>query len=211
MKTKLIQEIKQKLGIDGGVFIDAEIESYIDEIPESKYIEFFKALSGEHGFLKPIDRVAKVARQFKTEAVENLLVGTREQAKAMYDKFYAESAYMLDYCTDNRSRIPNDRAFFEGLDYTKLKKVDGSNAYTKQELYVLGELGYGSFLIDMRFYDNSGLVVERIEKIIKDAMIKKYDTAQIAPISKNVSALLNRNSQNLNKNHSNSHENQKLG
>ena len=38
MKNKLIQEIKQKLNLSGGMFIDGEIESYIDEIPENKYI-----------------------------------------------------------------------------------------------------------------------------------------------------------------------------
>jgi hypothetical protein len=67
MKNKLIQEIKQKLNLSGGMFIDGEIESYIDEIPENKYIEFFKALSGgEYEYKNAMDRIAMTAKRFKT-------------------------------------------------------------------------------------------------------------------------------------------------
>lgn len=67
MKT-LISEIKQKLGIEGGIYIDAEIEDAISHIDRSQYFEFFKSLSGEYSFLKPMDRIAKVADKYRPAA-----------------------------------------------------------------------------------------------------------------------------------------------
>ena len=155
MKNKLIQEIKQKLNLSGGMFIDGEIESYIDEIPENKYIEFFKALSGgEYEYKNAMDRIAMTAKRFKAERTDNLLAGTREQAKAMYDKFYGQCCAMLDYTQKDRNKTPNDREFFINMKYESLKNTDGSNTYDKKELYVLNELGGGSWLIDVRFYQN---------------------------------------------------------
>ena len=61
------------------------------------------------------------------------------------------------------------------MKYESLKNTDGSNTYDKKELYVLNELGGGSWLIDVRFYQNSKEVIDRIEAIIKNAMIAKYD------------------------------------
>ncbi len=176
MKNKLIQEIKQKLNLSGGMFIDGEIESYIDEIPENKYIEFFKALSGdEYQFKNAMDRIAITAKRFKNERTYNLLAGTNSQAKAMYDKFYGQCCSMLDYTQKDRNKTPNDREFFINMKYESLKNTDGSNTYDKKELYVLNELGGGSWLIDVRFYQNSKEVIDRIEAIIKNAMIAKYD------------------------------------
>jgi len=182
MKERLIEEIKQKLNISGGMFIDSEIESYIDEVPENKYIEFFKALSGgEYEYKNAMDRIAMTAKRFKSERTDNLLAGTREQAKAMYDKFYGQCCAMLDYTQQDRNKTPNDREFFLNMPYDKLKNRDGTMAYTKQELYVLNELGGGNWLIDVRFSVNPKTIVDRIEKIISNAKISKYeDTNQIS-------------------------------
>ena len=173
MKT-LVAEIKQKLGIDGGMYIDAEIESYIQHIDKSKYFEFFKALSGSHEFAKPIDRIANVAKRFENNETSKLLAGVREQAKAMYDKLYAENCAMTDYAQANRDKVPNDRDFFVNMDYSKLKRKDGTPTYTKKELYVLTELGGGSWLCDIRFAQNSNDIVNKIESIIKNAITTKY-------------------------------------
>lgn len=171
----IIQDIKTKLNIKGGVFIDMEIEDYIKDIDPSKHLEFFKALSGgEFEYKNPMDRIAMVAKKFKAERMDTLLAGTREQAKAMYDKFYIESAYMLEHCTKNRDIIQNDRDFFRGIDYENLKKTDGSLVYTKQELYVLDYLGGGDWLMDIRFASNSKEVIDKIESVIKNAVVAKY-------------------------------------
>jgi hypothetical protein len=177
-----IQDIKTKLNINGGIFIDAEIEDYINEIEPSKHLEFFKALSGgEYEYKNAMDRIAMTAKRFKSERTDNLLAGTREQAKAIYDKFYGQCCAMLDYTQQDRNKTPNDREFFLNMPYDKLKNRDGSMAYTKQELYVLNELGGGNWLIDIRFSVNSTTIVDRIEKIISNEKISKYeDTKQIS-------------------------------
>jgi hypothetical protein len=177
-----IQDIKTKLNIKGGIYVDAEIEEYINEIEPSRHLEFFKALSGgEYEYKNAMDRIAMTAKRFKSERTDNLLAGTREQAKAMYDKFYGQCCAMLDYTQQDRNKTPNDREFFLNMPYDKLKNRDGSMAYTKQELYVLNELGGGNWLIDVRFSVNSTTIVDRIEKIISNAKISKYeDTKQIS-------------------------------
>jgi hypothetical protein len=189
MSQQLIEDIMKKLKIDGGIYIQMEIEDHIKHIDQSQYLEFFKALSGdEFSYKNPMDRIAIVANRFKKQKDDKLLAGTRSQAKEMYDKFYDECCAMLDYCRDNRDKHPHDREFFEAVDFAKLKKKDGTDAYTKQELYVLSELGGGSWLIDIRFYDNSKVVVDKIEKIIKDAITTKYNQQQA--ISHNVNKML---------------------
>lgn len=176
----LIQDIKSKLKIEGSFFIDAELQDYIKDIPQDKYLEFFKALSGgEYEYKNAMDRVAMTAKKFKDERTDKLLEGTREQAKAMYDKFYAENAYMLDYCTDNRSRIPNDREFFKSVPYGELKRTDGTKTYSNQELYVLNALGGGEWLLDIRLALSSKEIIDKIEKTIKQAVMTKYNQNQI--------------------------------
>ena len=175
MKNKLIQEIKQKLNISGGMFIDSEIESYIDEIPENKYIEFFKALSGgEYEYKNAMDRIAMTAKKFKTERTDNLLAGTHDQAKEMYNKFYSECCSMLDYTCKNREKHPNDTEFFLNMPYEALKRKDGTQTYTKQELYVLNALGGGEFLLGIRLALSSKNIIDKIERVIKEAVMTKY-------------------------------------
>lgn len=109
MKT-LISEIKQKLGIDGGIYIDAEIEDAISHIDRSQYFEFFKALSGEHSFLKPMDRIAKTAEKFKPEE-EN--------------QNEAEAKRLIEYC-----RAVNNSVFDDSQKY----KTQFSDLITKLKL-----------------------------------------------------------------------------
>ena len=174
-----IQDIKTKLNIKGGIYVDAEIEDYINEIDPSQHLEFFKALSGgEYEYKNAMDRIAMTAKKFKTEKTDNLLAGTREQAKAMYDKFYSESMAMLDYTAKNREKYPSDKDFFNGLPYEILKRTDGTPTYTKQELYVLNQLGAGEFLLGIRLALSSKEIIDKIERTINEAVITKYNKQQ---------------------------------
>jgi len=189
--NQLIEDIKAKLNIKGGVFIDMEIEEYIQDIDASRHIEFFKALSGgDFEFKSAMDRIAIVAKRFKTEKTELLLEGTRDQAKAMYDKFYAESCSMLDFTQKNRDKYPSDKEFFLSVKYDTLKRTDGTNSYTKQEMYVLNELGGGEWLRCIRLALNSNDLINKIEAIIKKAVITKYGNQTNAIESKKVAGLL---------------------
>ena len=104
---------------------------------------------------------------------EEIFSGTREIATEMYKKFISLSSSMLDYCTENRAKISSDRMFFINTDYKNLKQTDGSSTLTKQEIYVLTELGNAEFLLNIHYYQNSNDVIEKIEKIIKKAKLKK--------------------------------------
>ena len=173
-----IDDIKTKLGIVGGRFIDAEIEEYVSEIDTSRHLEFFKALSGEHGFSKPMDRIANVAKQFSKDKENQLFSGSYELAKSMYDKFYYQHSKMTDYCTANRHRIPSDREFFNNCDFKALINSDKSKTYSDKEIYVLGELGGAEWLLSICSYANSKKVIDDIEKIIKTTITKKYLTKE---------------------------------
>ena len=173
----LINDIKTKLKIDGGVFIDAEIQSHIEGIDKSLYLDFFKALSGDHDFRNPMDRIAITAKNFKP-AEKDILAGTADKAKAMYDKFYAQQSAMTDYSQAHRDEVPNDRQWFKSIDYSKLKNRDGSKTYTKQELYVLQELGGGEFLLDLPFKENAQKVIDLIKETIDKAITTKYSDAK---------------------------------
>jgi len=173
----LIKAIKTKLNIADDVYMDAEIQSYVEGIDKSLYLEFFKALSGEHDFRNPMDRIAITAKKFKPAEV-NILAGTHDKAKAMYDKFYAQQSAMTDYTQANRETIPNDRDWFKSIDYSKLKNRDGSLTYTKQEVYVLNELGCGEFLLDLPTKANSAEAIKLIKKTIDKAITTKYSDAK---------------------------------
>lgn len=171
----LINDIKAKFGIEGGVFIDAEIESYVVEIDPKDYLAFFKALSEKNEFKKPMAIIAATAKRFIPASKKELLLQSAEQeAKAMYDKFYAENTAMLEFCTANRDTIPSDREFFRNCNYAELKTKHGDKAYTKKELYVLNALGGGDWLIDIKNYENSAVVVAKIAAEIQRAIEIKY-------------------------------------
>ena len=46
MINKLLQDIKSKLNIQGGTFVDAEILDHLNTIDKEDYLDFFKSLSG---------------------------------------------------------------------------------------------------------------------------------------------------------------------
>jgi hypothetical protein len=181
MRKSMIEELMLTLKIPQGNFNYSMIEDEISHIPTENLKEFYKQVMNSESFGNGMKAIIGTAEKFKSERTDNLLAGTREQAKAMYDKFYGQCCAMLDYTQQDRNKTPNDREFFLNMPYDKLKNRDGSMAYTKQELYVLNELGGGSWLIDVRFSVNSTTIVDRIEKIISNAKISKYeDTKQIS-------------------------------
>jgi len=97
---------------------------------------------------------------------------------------------MTDYTQANRDKVPNDREFFKHTNYAKLKRTDGSYSYTKQEIYVLNELGGGEWLMDIKCLPNTKVAISKIEKIIKDAIQTKYSKSSHAITDKRVSKML---------------------
>ena len=180
--NQLIQDIKTKLNIQGGGFIDAEIESYIEDIKPEQYLEFFKALSGDdYAYKNAMDRIAIVAKSFKTRREDSLFSETPTMAKDCYDKFYHINASMTTYAQENRDKVPNDREFFINMDYsTQIKGM------TAQDLYVLDELGGGEWIMDIKFITNSKDAIDKIENIIKNAITSKYLKPKHEAIASNI-------------------------
>lgn len=173
--NNLIQDIKTKLNIQGGGFIDAEIESYLEGIEPEKYLEFFKALSGdEYSYKNAMDRIAITAKRFKVAKTDELFKETPTMAKECYERFYTVNAQMTTYSQTNRDAIPNDREFFTNTKYSDLVDKHGAKVFSKQDLYILDELGGGEWLMNIKFITNSKEAVDKIERIIKTAITAKY-------------------------------------
>ena len=190
-KDELIKSIVANLKIEAGMFSLGMIEECIEDIPIEKYQDFFNMLMGdEHDYLKPLDRVAKVAKHFKHSKADELFSGTRDMAKAFYNKIYTVNASMTTYSQENRDKVPNDREFFENMDYSKLKDKDGFSVFTKQDLYILGEIGGGEWVMNIKFISNSDEAVLKIENIIKNAITAKYLSPKHETISHEVRRLL---------------------
>ena len=191
IKEQLIKSVTTNLKIEGDMFSIGMIEESIKDIKPEQYIDFFNMLMGdEHSYLKPLDRVAKVAKHFKHSMSDELFKDTPTMAKDCYDKFYAINAQMTTYSQENRDKVPNDREFFNNTDYKMLKDKHGADVFTKQDLYILDELGGGEWLMNIKFITNSKDAVEKIEKIIKSAITAKYMKPKHEAISHEVRKML---------------------
>ena len=166
-------------------------EKNFDDAKLEVYYELLKEMSDE-SFENSIREVAKIrtykglptpAEILKFDTTrDDVLAGTREQAKAMYNAFYSRCDHMLDYCTKNRELNSSDREFFKIQDYSKM--------FNEQELYVLNKLGGGSWLLDIKLLANSKVAIDEIEDIIKRGKIMKYLNTSNAIESKRVSKML---------------------
>ena len=174
-KQELSKAIVSSLKIDANAFNYETINEAIDLVPVERYMEFYKQILKVDTYGNGIKAVLEISEKFKTERTDNLLAGTHEQAKIMYDKFYYECCSMLDYTCKNRDKHPNDTEFFLNMPYEALKRKDGAQTYTKQELYVMEKLGGGEFLLGIRLALSSKEIIDKIERTIKDAVITKYN------------------------------------
>lgn len=164
----LVNDIKAKLNIEGGVFVMAELESYVRIIDPSKYLEFFKALSGdEFAHKNKLDRVAIVAERYR-KADENALFGSVEQqAKQLYDKFTAVRIALEKFSSNNRDRFPNDEQFFASVVYENLVDAKQVKTFSSEEVSLLHELGGGEFLLKMPRMANAKTATDKIEAVLK--------------------------------------------
>lgn len=190
IREELIKSIMTNKGIFADPFSIATIRKKIEHIDDSDLQDFFEKVISTKSFGEGLLTVIDIAEKYKTEKTELLLEGTRDQAKAMYDKFYAESCSMLDFTQKNRDEYPSDKEFFLSVKYDTLKRTDGTNSYTKQEMYVLNELGGGEWLRCIRLALNSNDLINQIEAIIKRAVVTKYGNQSNAIESKKVAELL---------------------
>ena len=191
MKTKLVNSIMNNLKIEKDIFSVGMIEDCLDGINPKQYKEFFNMLMGdEHNYLKPLDRVAKVAKHFKGSEAHEKFKDVPTLAKEAYDKFYSVNCSMTTYSQENRDKVLDDRLFFIDMVYSKLLDKNNFKVFTEQNLYILNELGGGEWLMNIRFITNSKDAISKIENIISNAITKKYLTPSGNAIAHNVRKLL---------------------
>jgi len=71
LRNELIKSIINSLKIDNNPFNTITIQELISEISDSNLQKFYQGLFGaEHSYLNGIDRVAKVAEQFKPQQID---------------------------------------------------------------------------------------------------------------------------------------------
>lgn len=187
----LIKDIKSKLNIDGGSYIDAEIESYLEGILPDDYLQFFKELSGdEYAYKNAMDRISIVASKFKKHEEDSLFSGTQCLAKEVYSRLYAVNSSMTTYSQANRDKVKDDRVFFETMDYKNMVDLNNKNVLTRQDVYILKELGGGEWLMNIKFISNSSEALNKIEKIIKHAIRLKHLAPKHDAIASSVRKLL---------------------
>ena len=172
LREEFIKGLLETLKIPATAFNIALVSDEIEAIPNGSLRGFYREVVSADTYGNGMKAIISVAKNFKP-AEKDILAGTADKAKAMYDKFYAQQSAMTDFTQANRDKVRNDREWFKSIDYSKLKNIDGSQTYTKQELYVLNELGGGEFLLDLPFKDNSQKVIELIKKTIDKAITTK--------------------------------------
>lgn len=187
---EFVKGLLETLKIPTTAFNIALVKEEIEAIDKADLREFYKAVVTADTFGNGMKAIINTAKDFKPEE-KNILDGTEQKAKAMYKKFYAEQSAMITYAQKNRDKISNDRDWFNSIDYSNLKRTDGTLVYTKQEIYVLKELGGGAFLLDLPYKENSNEVIQLIKRTIDKAIVTKYsDTKAIS--SKRVVKMLGR-------------------
>lgn len=176
-REEFIKGLLETLKIPSTAFNIAVVSDEIEEIPNQSLRGFYREVVSADTFGNGMKAIIKTAENYKQESELSIkLTESKDEANDMYNKFYSQNCSMTDYAQANRNKVPNDREFFEKMDYSKLKNTDGQDTYTKQELYVLRELGGGSWLADIRFLPNTQVAISKIERIIKDAKITKYES-----------------------------------
>jgi len=159
MQANLIADIKAKLGIQGGHFVDAEIAEYIAPLRPSLYGEFFKALSGEEfAFKKGIDRIAIVSKKFFGVPESDLENEARVIATIMHDI----------------NKVVTIESQAKSIDYVKLMKAADIRAtfgLTPKQAYVMNEIGGREAIMKINTTEPNTLerkIIESLRKCEKD-------------------------------------------
>ena len=172
---ELVKALIKELKMDDNIFNYQAVAEEIERIDKKDYLDFYKEVLKREHFGNKFKIICDVAKEFKVPTKKDtLLINSRDEAKSIYNKFYCESCAMLDFTQKNRNKYPSDFDFFMSVDYSTLKRKDGSKTYNKKELYVLNELGGGKWLLNIKMLENSSVAISKIENIIKKGIETKY-------------------------------------
>lgn len=174
MQAKLIADIKAKLNIQGGIFVDGEIAEYIAPLRPSLYGEFFKALSGEeYAFKKGIDRVAIVSKKFCGEPESDLEHEAKIIATLLHDV----------------NKVVTVESQAKGIGYVQLMRAIDIRAtfnLTPKQSYVMNEIGGREAIMSINTTEPNTLERKIIESLKK---YERENTQKTVGIAQNISSL----------------------
>jgi len=178
MRNQLISDIKSKLKITGGHFVDAEISDYIANIPPAKYKDFFKDLSGdEFSFKNGLDRVKIVSDRYTNTPKNDFIAEAKEIVSLMH--------------SINKTAIYESQA--RGIGYVQFMaglKIRETFNLSDKQAHVINEIGGREYIMKVNETEPNSLerkVVEQLEKYAH------RDIKQLSAVSanKNVIQLAN--------------------
>jgi len=157
MRAELIEDIKSKLNLQGGDFINAEIESFVIQLNPKQYIEFFNALTGdEYKFLKGMDRIKIVFKKLYGSQETNLENDAKVIATMMHDVH----------------KLVTSESQMKGYDYVKLMRavnIRSTLNLTDKQAYAMNQVVGKEVIMRINTIDPIWL-----EKVIIEAL-QKYD------------------------------------
>lgn len=163
MINKLLQDIKSKLNIQGGTFVDAEILDHLNTIDKEDYLDFFKSLSGEEfAYKNGVDRVAIVSKAYKAQKQALLSRNVSSKAHELANKFYSLKVAILN----GKEIGEDDREVLNRVKYEST--MLNNNVFNKKEINIFNLLGGAKWLhdVDIRPF---GETIRAIEAKMKEA------------------------------------------
>ena len=155
LRNELVNTIVKSLKIDNNPFNTATIQEMIKNISDNDLQSFYQALFGaDHSYLNGLDRVAKVAEQFKPAINNNV-----EQ----------EAKELIALCEGLNTQIGND-AKRMGEDFVKLVKSAKFPTLDNDKIVVLNNVKpYNDFrdlIIHIRHYQTAQDSLEAFKRAI---------------------------------------------
>ena len=155
MKNQLIQDLKSKLKIVGGHFVDAEISDYIANIPPAKYKEFFKDLSGdEFSFKNGLDRVKIVSERYTNTPKNDFIAEAKEIVSLMH--------------SINKTALKEAEAKGDGyIQIMASMNIRLSFGLSNKQAHIINEIGGREYIMKVNETEPNSLerkVIEQLEK-----------------------------------------------
>ncbi len=175
LRNELVNTIIKSLKIDSNPFNTTTIQNLIVDISDDNLQAFYQSLFGaDHAYLNGIDRVAKVADQFKTVVTDNI-----EQ----------EAKELIELCEGLNTQIRKDAermgqdfkqlvyaAKFPTLDTDKIAVLNSVKPHRDFKQLIINVRHYqtandalNAFMTAIKFVDNSLTAIESsaVRKMIK--------------------------------------------
>lgn len=174
MLDKFISDIKLKLKIEGGYYVDAEITDYIKNINPLQYKQFFKDLSGdEFQYKNGLDRVKIVSERYANVNKSDMDLEAEVICSLLH--------------SINKTALHEAEAKGEGYKQIMASmNIRVTFSLSDMQAWVINEIGGRNFIMDINRTEPNSLhrmVLEHLNKY------ERRDIMQIGTKS-NVSALI---------------------